>query len=144
MSLLSRLRAFLDVDPEPGPDRPHVVATAALLVLVARSDGLLQQVEVDEVLALLRSRFDLSESAAADVLARIGDAGADAADLIEALARDLDPDQRRALVAMAHRIATADGAVAEFEADLVWRIGHLLGMSDREIEAARDRSLAAG
>ena len=142
MSLLSRLRAFLE--SMTGNDRPEVVATAALLVLVARSDGVLKEREEDEIRALLRTRFDLSDGTAAAVLDAAENSGAEVADLVEEIARDLDADGRRALLAMAYRIAGADGAVQEFEDDFIWRIGHLLGLTDREIEAARQNALVAG
>ncbi len=142
MFLLSRLRAFLDSGTEAMANQPQAVATAALLVLVARADGLSKPAEEEALRALLRTRFDLSESAAAAVLEQAEEGDADAADLVEQIARDLDADQRRGLLAMAYRVATADGAVQEFEEDFVWRIGHLLGLSDREIEAVRQTALA--
>jgi uncharacterized tellurite resistance protein B-like protein len=142
MSLLSRLRAFLE--SMTGNDRPEVVATAALLVLVARSDGVLKEREEDEIRALLRSRFDLSDGTAAAALDAAETSGAEVADLVGEIAHGLDANGRRALLAMAYRIAGADGAVQEFEDDFIWRIGHLLGLTDREIEAARQNALVAG
>jgi len=127
-----------------GDDRPEVVATAALLVLVARSDGVLKEPEEEEIRSLLRTRFDLSDGTAAAALDAAEDSGAEVADLVEEIARGLDADGRRALLAMAYRIASADGAVQEFEEDFIWRIGHLLGLSDREIEAARQNAPVAG
>jgi uncharacterized tellurite resistance protein B-like protein len=142
MFLLSRLRAFLETGPEAAPDQPRAVATAALLVLVARADGLLKPAEADTLRALLRSRFALSEPAAARMLERAEAGDADAADLVEAIARDLDAAERGDLLALAYRVAGADGAMEEFEEDFVWRIGHLLGLSDGAIEAVRRAALA--
>lgn len=142
--ILSRLRAFLEPGREAAVDQPQALATAALLVLVARSDGLLKPAETASLRALLRDRFDLSEGAAGALIERAAGEEADAADLVEEIARGLDAGARRDLLAMAYRVATADGAMQEFEDDFVWRIGHLLGLSDREIEAVRRRALPAG
>jgi uncharacterized tellurite resistance protein B-like protein len=141
MFLLSRLRAFLESGPEAALDQPRVVATAALLVLVARADGRLEPAEADALRTLLRGRFDLSETAAASVLEQAEAGDADAADLVEEIARGLDADGRRDLLGLAYRVAGADGTMQEFEEDFVWRIGHLLGLSDGAIEAVRRAAL---
>jgi uncharacterized tellurite resistance protein B-like protein len=149
MSLLSRLRAFLEPasGSEDDPDAPGRLDVAALLVLVARSDGLLRESEEAELRDLLRSRFHLSERDAADVLeeAEALDQDVDGAtDIVDRILRDIAPTARPALLAMAYRIAAADGQVHEVEDDLVWRIGHRLGLDDREINAIRDQALAPG
>jgi uncharacterized tellurite resistance protein B-like protein len=108
---------------------------------VARADGRLEPAEADALRALLRSRFELSESAAASVLEQAEAGDADAADLVEEIARGLDADGRRELLGLAYRVAGADGTMQEFEEDFVWRIGHLLGLSDGAIEAVRRAAL---
>jgi uncharacterized tellurite resistance protein B-like protein len=42
---------------------------------------------------------------------------------------------------MAYRIAALDGYLHEFEEDLLWRIGRLLGLSDSEVVALREKAL---
>ena len=42
---------------------------------------------------------------------------------------------------MAYRVAAVDGFVHEFEDDLVWRIGRLLGLDEGAIAAIREDAL---
>jgi uncharacterized tellurite resistance protein B-like protein len=42
---------------------------------------------------------------------------------------------------MAYRIAALDGYLHEFEDDLLWRIGRLLGFSDADVTALRELAL---
>jgi uncharacterized tellurite resistance protein B-like protein len=44
---------------------------------------------------------------------------------------------------MAYRIAAADGAIHEFEDDLIWRTGRLLGFSDSDLAIIKAEALEA-
>ena len=69
----------------------------------------------------------------------------DIAALIDMAGHSLnDRDGRRQVVAMAYGVAAADGHVAEFEEDLVWRLGHLLGLADPDIAAIREGAIGGG
>lgn len=140
MHFLSRLRAVLhstDADLSP-----HLVAAAALLVQVARSDGLLKPSEDAEMRSALGARFGLSEGDADLLLRQAGSADAEPAGLAEEALRGLEPEARPALLFEAYRIAAADGRVEEVEDDLVWRIGRLLGLGEAEIGRIRASALA--
>ncbi|MBV9078056.1 MAG: TerB family tellurite resistance protein [Methylobacteriaceae bacterium] len=151
MSLLTRLidlvRGVAHPEPLPTDFQEERLALAALLVHVARVDGNLQAVERRDLVALLAGRFGLSDSmaerlvAGGDALDREVD---DITDLIDRLGHHLDDGRKRDLVAMAFRIAAADGWIGEFEDDLVWRLGHLLGLSDDAIRALRADAARAG
>ena len=52
------------------------------------------------------------------------------------------PDKER-LLGMAYRVAAADGVVGEFESDLLWRLGRLLGFGDDKIDAVRSEFVAS-
>ena len=41
---------------------------------------------------------------------------------------------------MAYRVAAVDGVVHEVEADLIWRIGRLLGLDDAMVSAIREEA----
>lgn len=150
MSLVSRLvdlvadvvRGRDDAAPPPS-DR---LAAAALLVHVARVDGRIDGSERELLLRLLAERFGLDGAAAGALLARADDLDRDTDDiatLIEMLGHGTDDGDRRGLLAMAYGVGAADGKVGEFEDDLLWRMAHLLGLDDDEIDAVRtgrDRS----
>jgi uncharacterized tellurite resistance protein B-like protein len=150
MSLIARLRAAAadlfgtpasQADPEVG----QRLAAAALLVHVARVDGTLAAVEHARLARLLRGAFAMSEAAAQALIARamrVDDETRDVAELVEQIGRDAPETDRRSLLGLAWAVAAADGQVHEFEDDLVWRVGQLLGLDDAAIAATRAVCLA--
>jgi uncharacterized tellurite resistance protein B-like protein len=145
MDFASRLRALLDL-PEHASDEPQRLTAAALLALVARADGRLRPEEEAALVALLGARFGLSEDDAAALVADSEDLPANldaASDLTDRILRETPSAERPDLLALAYRVAASDGDVNEIEDNLVWRLGHLLGLKDREIEAIRRRALQA-
>ena len=147
MSLVARLMEFVSdvVGPrEAAASAPHEhderLAAAALLVHVARVDGGLRDDERAALSTMLSDRFAM---AAVDVERLIAEADRldrevdDIADLVDMIGHEQDAQDRRRLLTMAYRLAAADGVVQEFEEDLVWRMGRLLGFDQREIDAIR-------
>jgi uncharacterized tellurite resistance protein B-like protein len=119
---------------------------AALLVHVARADGRYDDAERARLIQLLTERFGWDRRAA-ERLAGLGDdldrGVDDIATLIDMTGHSLDQTARASLIATAYEVAAADGRIGEFEDDLVWRLGHLLGFPDEEIEAIRTRTVSA-
>ncbi|RVU21522.1 TerB family tellurite resistance protein [Methylobacterium oryzihabitans] len=152
MPLIARLLASAaDWFGAPAAAAPDLagpaIAAAALLVHVARVDGSLAPVEHERLARLLHGG-GLAASPA-EALALIGRAIAvddetrDFADLVARVGRDAPEAERLGLLGMAWAIAAADGTVHEFEDDLVWRLGQLLGFDDAAIAASRAIALAA-
>lgn len=143
--LLARLTEAVGLREEGSPpERDEELAVAALLVHVARVDGALAGAERDRLLRLLRERFTLSPARAESLIERaktLDDATADVADLVEAVAAGTNPGERRRILRMAYAVAVADGRLHEFEDDLVWRVGHLLGCAESEITVERRLAL---
>ncbi|MFE1603031.1 TerB family tellurite resistance protein [Methylobacterium sp. ID0610] len=122
------------------------LAAVALLVHVARVDGTLAPVERERLARLLVGRFAQTEAEAEAVIARaidVDDEIRDVADLVAMIGRDASETERRNLLGMAWAVAAADGRVHEFEDDLVWRLGQLLGFDETQIAGARAVALAA-
>lgn len=148
MSIISRLRGLFEPllsGDETTPDQGVRLTVAALLVLVARADGRVLQVEETGLHMLLRSRFGLSAEQVEAVIGQV-DIWAEpdpAATLAERILQDVGPDERPAIMTLAYRMAAVDGFVHEFEDDLLWRIGRLLGFTDPEITTLRDGALQA-
>jgi uncharacterized tellurite resistance protein B-like protein len=152
MSLVSRLIDFVSdaVGARPGaPDAldglpDERLAAAALLVHVARVDGRIVETERARLEGFAAAAFGLGPDAAARLVTR-----ADAVDretdglsgLVERMGHDLDPEGRRRLLGAAYEVAAADGRLHEFEEDLVWRLGRLLGLQDPDIQAIRDAAV---
>jgi uncharacterized tellurite resistance protein B-like protein len=148
MPLVARLVAYAaDAFGLHPPDDPSdaALAAVALLVHVARVDGAIGAAERARLTRLVQGRFaETLEAAEAlvDQAASFDDETRDVAALVEMIGRDAREADRRRLLAMAYTVAAADGRLHEFEDDLVWRVGHLLGFDDAEIVAARDAALA--
>lgn len=147
MSVLTRLRDFFDeilTSEEPDSRQDVRVSVATLLVLVAQADGRVLQVEEEGLRSLLQSRFDLTQEQIGKVLEEV-ESFADSLDpavtLSERISKEIGTDARRSVLAMAYRIAALDGYLHEFEDDLLWRIGRLLGFSDAEVTALRELAL---
>jgi uncharacterized tellurite resistance protein B-like protein len=146
MSVISRLRELFAPHlglEAPTPEADARLTVAALLVLVARADGRMLDVEQTGLRTLLRSRFSLTDEQVSGLLGEV-DAVADfdqAVTLSERILVEIDPDDRPEVMALAYRIAALDGFLHEFEEDLLWRIGRLLGFPDAEVAAIRDGAL---
>lgn len=139
---------FLDsLRPRPeaaAPSDEVLLCAAALAVHLARVDGAYN----DREAAWLRQAVEIYTGLAggdaerfialAEQIDRETD---DVAASVESLRRRLAPDQRLSFVSLLWRTAMADGALHEFEEDLVMRIGDLLGLSAPEAEAIRAAEL---
>lgn len=123
------------------------LAVAALLVHVARVDGTMSETERDALARLLATRFGVTASGAALLIARADTLDRevdDVAELIEMMGHGVDEQDRRRLLAMASEVAAADGAVGEFETDLVWRLGRLLGIEQPDIHGSGSDGVRGG
>jgi uncharacterized tellurite resistance protein B-like protein len=110
-------------------------AAAALLVHVATSDGDLTAAGRDKLHALLKDRFDLDDTATAELIAAATAADRAAIDLYHftsLINRSLDDDGRRRLIAMMWEMAYVDGRVSEFEDNILWRVADLINVPQRE------------
>lgn len=153
MSLIARLRAYAaeafgvalhDAPADDARSDAHLAATA-LLVHVARADGILAPPEAERLARLVRGRYAASPKAADALIARAAAFDSetrDVASLVEMIPHEADADERAQLLAMAWSVAGADGTVDEFEEALVWRLGKLLGFDEAGIARARGEGLA--
>ncbi|GJD96668.1 tellurite resistance TerB family protein [Methylobacterium iners] len=147
MSLLARLRAYADdvfgtaASPGAVADEDDAgLAAIALLVHVARADGMLAPAEAERLARFVESRFSVSRGEADRLIARASAVDAQTRDmsaLVEAIGHDAGPEERMRLLGMAWAVAGADGALDEFEDALVWRLGGLLGLDEAAIDRAR-------
>jgi uncharacterized tellurite resistance protein B-like protein len=113
------LGPFIEEDRAPEDERR--LAVAALLLHVARADGRLRGPD--------RARLAIAQE------------GHNLAGLVEMFGLDALDAERRELLAMAYTVAAVDGAVQEFEDDLIWRVGQLLGLTERDILAVKGDTL---
>ncbi|MCB8819035.1 tellurite resistance TerB family protein [Microvirga rosea] len=146
MSFVSYFRDILGAEtaPEGVVDHGEQLTVAALLTLVTHADGRILKVEEEALLSLMQSRFGLTEGQAERLITRVRDKKDmldPATTLIDRIAQDIPPSDRPRLLALAYQVAAVDGVVHEFEDDLIWRTGRLLGLSDAELHAIKQDSL---
>jgi len=113
----------------------YQLAAAALLVHIASIDGEFDDDERARIQQLVEARFGLSPEAARQLIEAAWQSEREAVDLYRftsVLKRRLDAEGRLAVVGMLWDMAHADGAVHEFEENVVWRVAELLGVSTRD------------
>ena len=122
------------------------VAAAALLVHAAAIDGSISDAERVKLHGLIKLRFDLDDAAADVLIAQATAAEQKAVDLYHFTAklnRSLDEAGRARVVELMWQIAYVDDIITEFEDNLIWRAADLLGISQSERIALRERVSAA-
>ena len=108
------------------------LATAVLMVDVARADHVFDEAEFDQVLRLIESHFDIAPEAAAELVNAAGDQAEDLVSLHEftqLLHQHLDEDEKARIIALLWQVAFADGQLDKYEDALVLKIGDLLYVS---------------
>ena len=123
-------------------ENDYRLAAAALLIHAASADGKQSAAEREKLRAVLKARFSLDD-AATDELIDVGTlAEHEAVDLYRftsLINRTLDEAGRLAIIEMMWEVVFADGAINEFEDNLIWRTADLLGVSGRDRIALRQR-----
>jgi uncharacterized tellurite resistance protein B-like protein len=124
-------------DKHPGrfEENDYRLAAAALLVHAAAIDGVISDLERERLQALVKSRFELDDDSAKELVAEATQAEHEAVDLYHftsLLNRSLDEKGRQRIVEMMWEIVYADRRVNELEDNLIWRAADLLGVSSRE------------
>lgn len=138
------VRHFLPTRLSPGATSPGILALAAVLVHIARADGVIVKPEHDYLIALLVDHFGLLPGQARLLLEEAEAADRDAiglVSLLRPLRRELDRDERKRLIRVAWGVARADGVVHSFEEDMIWRSARLLDLSENEIASLREEEL---
>ncbi|HEX5210818.1 MAG TPA: TerB family tellurite resistance protein [Pseudolabrys sp.] len=122
------------------------VAAAALLVHAAAIDGSISEAERVKLHGLIKLRFSLDDAATDELVAAATAAEQKAVDLYHFTAklnRSLDEAGCARIVEMMWQIVYVDGVITEFEDNLIWRAADLLGVSQAERIALRERVSAA-
>lgn len=137
--LLGQLKKIFGDEPVPRgvlEDRePFELATAALLLELARSDFSESPAEVAAIRQLLQKRFSLTDEALNVLMvnaARRADQAVSLHEFTHRLNRELPETDKLAIVEMLWRVSHADGRIDKHEEQLVQRIAGLLHISDRD------------
>jgi uncharacterized tellurite resistance protein B-like protein len=137
--MLDAIKTFLNDltgRPEPralGADEQQLAA-AALLFHVIAVDGIVSTDERRVLAAVLKRHFDLDDKETEALIAAAEEADKEAVDLYSftsVLKRQAEEADREKIVEMMWRLVYADGAVHEFEDNVIWRVAELLGVDPK-------------
>ena len=138
--------ATVDADA-PSREEALRMATAVLMIDVARADHVFEDAEFDRVLELVQSHFDLSAEQAAEL---VNDADSKAEDLVslhdftQLLHHNLDEAEKARVVGLLWQIAYADGRLDKYEDSLVLKISDLLHVSRGRVMRLKDDARPGG
>lgn len=108
------------------------LATAVLMIDVARADDVFEESEFDRVLRLVETHFKLTPQQAAELFNEASDEADDLIsvyDFTEILHRHLDENEKARIVGLLWQVAYADGQLDKYEDSLVLKISDLLYVS---------------
>lgn len=108
------------------------LATAVLMIDVARADHVFEESEFDRLLQLIETHFDLTAEQAAELVNQATDKADDltsAYEFTEILHKHLDENEKARIVRLLWLIAYADGRLDKYEDSLVLKISDLLYVS---------------
>ncbi|MDH3613600.1 MAG: TerB family tellurite resistance protein [Gammaproteobacteria bacterium] len=108
------------------------MATAVLMLDVARADHVFEESEFDRVLDLVEAHFGLTPEEAAELVNTAGDKAEQLTsvhEFTELLHKHLDEADKARIVALLWQIAYADGRLDKYENSLVLKISDLLYVS---------------
>ena len=114
---------------------PFELATAALLLELARSDFSESPTEIEAIRQLLQKRFSLDDAAVDTLMAdaaRRADRAVSLHEFTHRLNRELPESDKLAIIEMLWRVSHADGHIDKHEEQLVQRIAGLLHIPDRD------------
>lgn len=126
---------------------PIELATASLLIELARADFSEASTELEAIRQLLQKRFSLSAEAVEKLLAEAGRRADDAVSLHEFTHRlntELPQSEKLGIVEMLWRVSHADGHIEKHEEQLIQRIAGLLHISDRDRVRLKLKVVMAG
>ncbi len=131
-----------------GRERALRMATAVLMLDVARADHVFEESEFDRVLNLVEIHFGLTPEEAAELVNEAGDKAEDLVSVHEftqLLHKHLNEQEKARIIALLWQIAYADGRLDKYEDSLVLKISDLLHVSrGRVMRLKHDAQTAVG
>lgn len=144
--MLDLLRRLFAPEPSPLPDTDARLAIAALMVRVAKSDGIYEVTEIARIDRILARRYGLNAVEAAQLRARAEDFEHQAPDTVRftrAIKDAVPYDQRMSVAEALWSVVIADGVRGDEENALLRLVAPMLGLSDRDSALARQSAEAA-
>lgn len=149
--MLTSIRDFFDrhIGTPAAAAAPHSIelATAALLVEVARIDRDATDAEQSAVLRAVREKFGLTEAEAERLIALAADEVKQASDYFQftsLINRHFTQEQKQRVIELMWRVAYSDAELSAHENHLMRKIADLLHIAHGDYIAAKTRAREAG
>lgn len=142
--LLETTLSSHDASPPQQREDAIRVATAALLIEVARADFDSSSVELGAARRLLSEQFSLSAEEAQDLVAAAETASDQSASLYRfthAVHEHLTPAEKRRVIEMLWRVALADATLDKYEDSLMHKIAELIYVPHGELMQVKNQVL---
>ena len=136
------LKTLITPEPQPLSDADARLALTALLVRLARTDGVYTPDEIARIEKIAAARYGLSTDEATDLRARAEVLESEAPDTVRftrAIKDAVAYEDRIGVVEALWSVALADGARDAEEDALIRLAANLLGVNDRDSAMARQR-----
>ena len=146
--MFAKLKQFLDLPPAGGGEiaqRDLELAAAVLLVEVARADYEREGAEYRVLIERLRSRFELTESEAGELLQRaeaVTDQAVSLHQHVDLINQHYQPEQKFDLLCALWAVAYGDGELHHYEEHLIRRLADLLYIPHSDFIRAKHRILS--
>lgn len=143
--MLNKLKTLFKkakVDQQPS-DQDLKLAAATLMFEVVRSDGVIDQVELEQMGEILQREFKLNQDEV-DELFELAKDTADQAISLQGFTRDICDNwgnaKRMKLLEYLWMLALADETIDPHERHLVRKVGGLLYLNDAEVAQSREQA----
>ena len=143
--MLNKLKTLFKkakVDQQPS-DQDLKLAAATLMFEVVRSDGVIDQVELEQMGKILQREFKLNQDEV-DELFELAKDTADQAISLQGFTRDICDNwgnaKRMKLLEYLWMLALADETIDPHERHLVRKVGGLLYLNDAEVAQSREQA----
>ena len=111
------------------------LATASLLYRAGNIDGNISETELNKLTKILKTHFDLSDTELNSLMETARKDESQSVDLYgftKVITDQLDQAGRIKVVELIWQVILADDIIDEYEANLVWRVAELIGVSTRD------------
>ncbi len=138
-------KAPSDIDQEKKDDSHDIrVATCALLLEMANADGEFSKEEQDNIVSLLKKKFQLSSEYAEELIQSSQkklDGSIDLWQFSNLINQNYSREEKINMVEMVWEVIYADGKLDQHEDYLVHKLGKLLRLSHKELIDAKGKIL---
>ena len=149
--MLNAISKFFDThfgqedDSEASYESRLQLASAALMIELIRADRQFDQAETDAMLAILKERFDLDQSAMDELMILAEEEAREATSLYQftsLMNEHFDHHEKVLMILNMWEVAYADGRIDRYEEHLIRKVADLLYLSHKDFITSKQQARA--